>query len=152
MKPPTVPFPRLPIVKHFQRPGQRINQQVKVKKCVYFSPPFQTFGCANQGQISLVNETFGNVHSLPSSRVNQRYPSSNVVRHGASSSTFTLPKTSGCAILRSCLRVSYSKRIRRRSSPNNAGDCAAVLSSPSPPPGKVKTPNPSGELYRSLRF
>ena len=44
-------------MKHFQRPGQRINQQVKVKKCVYFSPPFQTFGCANQGQISLVNET-----------------------------------------------------------------------------------------------
>ena len=87
MKPPTVPFPRLPIVKHFQRSGQRINTKKSSRSLVYFSPTVQTFGCANSGADSLENETFGNVHSLPSSRVTQRCPSSNVVRHGTSSPT-----------------------------------------------------------------
>ena len=65
--------------------------------------------------------------------------------------TTTLPKTCGCAILRSCLRVSpTTARTRRRRSPNNTG--AAVLRSSSPPRGAVKTPTTSGELYRSLHI
>ena len=59
-------------------------------------------------------------------------------RSGILSYITTLRKTFGCAILRSCLRVSPTPMRIRRSSPNNAGGCAAVLSSP--PPGAVKTP------------
>ena len=60
-------------------------------------------------------------------------------RLGILSYITTLRKTFGCAILRSCLRVSpTTARTRRRRSPNNTG--AAVLRSSSPPPGAVKTP------------
>ena len=60
-------------------------------------------------------------------------------RLGILSYITTLRKTCGCAILRSCLRVSpTTARTRRRRSPNNTG--AAVLRSSSPPRGAVKTP------------
>ena len=60
----------------------------------------------------------------------------------------TLRKTFGCAILRSCLRVSPTPMRIRRSSPNNAGGCAAVLSSP--PPGAVKTP--TNQVYCNVPY
>ena len=53
----------------------RINQE-KVKKSCLFLSNSPNFWVRNYGADSLVNETFESVHSLPSSRVTQRCPSS----------------------------------------------------------------------------
>ena len=123
----------------FSKTWKRINQPRISQEVLLFLSTNPNIWVHKYGAVSLVNETFENVRSLPSTRVNRGARQVNPRRLGILSYITTLRKTFGCAILRSCLRVSpTTARTRRRRSPNNTG--AAVLSSSSPPWGAVKTP------------
>jgi len=71
----------------FKALDREINQPRRSQEVLLFLSTSPNFWVRKYGADSLVNETFENVHSLPSSRVTQRCPSSNVVRHGVSSPT-----------------------------------------------------------------
>jgi len=134
----TVPLPRLPMWNIFKHLEWEINQPRLTQEVLLFLSTNPNFWVRKSGADSLVNVTFENVRSLPSTRVNRGARQVNPRRLGILSYITTLRKTFGCAILRSCLRVSPTTMRIRRSSPNIAGGCAAVLSSP--PPGAVKAP------------
>ena len=88
MKPTNSSISKTPQCETFSNALDReINQPRRSQEVLLFLSTSPNFWVRKYGADSLVNETFGNVHSLPSSRVTQRCPSSNVVRHGVSSPT-----------------------------------------------------------------
>ena len=100
--------------------------------------PSKLLGYANLG-LSLVNETFEMYTLCHLQELHRGARQVDPRRSGILSYITTLPKTIGCAVLRSYLRVSPTKvRTRRRRSPNNTE--AAVLRSSSPPRGQSRLP------------
>ena len=67
---------KIPQCETFSKTWKRINQPRISQEVLLFLSTNPNFWVRKYGAVSLVNETFENVHSLPSSRVTQRCPSS----------------------------------------------------------------------------